>query len=105
MTVPSLALVADLAAFFDVTGFGVAGVYTQGSVNTNVVVIQDAPQEFSDIGGARLSSDQFLWLLRADVIAAPAEGDVLTIAGVSHRINAAPRHHDRARLIWRLSTD
>jgi hypothetical protein len=61
------------------------------------------PDQTSALFGVHASLPKLAAEIRASEVAAPAEGDLVEVDGVSYRVRGADR--DSERLLWRLSLE
>ena len=91
------ALFANASMAVDASYVPVAG------LPATVRVVQKRPDIVTEFGAARLWSESTIFDLRVSEVAAPAQGDLITIGAASFVIQGEPKL-DRGRLIWTLDT-
>ncbi|MEI6558607.1 MAG: hypothetical protein WCO00_09380 [Rhodospirillaceae bacterium] len=79
---------------------GKAGQILAGGVATPCTVLVAAPDQFGEFGHTRLFAQSAQLEIRVSEIPAPAEGDTVTVEGISYRIATEPRREDPDRRVW-----
>jgi len=100
----ALDVTGDLAAWF--SDFAETASY-QAMVNGApsgapfaVSALDATDGQLASVGHVPAEQYNRIFYLRADQVAAPKEGDTLTIGGTVYAISAAPRASDATRTLW-----
>lgn len=94
-----MAFAGHTAAILD-GPLGVDATYTpQGGDPVALRVIRRSPDRQAGFGASRLTSATNVFLFATAAVAAPAEGDGLTVDGETFTIKGAPER-DSSRLYW-----
>ena len=97
------AFAAAIDALFADINLAALSVYRAGGADPGIAVrlIVRRPDRIGDFGDTRIASETAIFDVRSAEIAAPAEGDILEIDGVTYVVQGTPVR-DAERLIWAI---
>lgn len=99
------AFAAAMDALFADVNMAADAVYVPAATGLPVAirVVRTAPDRVTDFAGNRLWSDSVQVSVRVSDVAAPMQGDRITLGGETRVVQGTPER-DTQRLVWRLDT-